>query len=50
MSSVLARYEVSGERISYDLSRQYVTANSGGDGKINVKINPPPREQKGSTP
>jgi lipopolysaccharide transport protein LptA len=43
--------EVSGERISYDLRREYVTADADGDGQIRMKINPPPRDKKsGSTP
>ncbi len=43
--------EVSGERITYDLRRQYVTADSGGAGQIRMKINPPPRDKKnGETP
>ena len=41
--------EVSGERISYDLRREYVTADAGGDGQIRMKINPPPRGKKTET-
>jgi lipopolysaccharide export system protein LptA len=37
--------EVSGERITYDLRREYVTANSGGDGQIRMRIQPPPRDE-----
>lgn len=39
--------EITGERMSYDLRRQYVTAESGGNGPIRMKINPPQREKKG---
>jgi lipopolysaccharide export system protein LptA len=38
---------VTGERIAYDLRRQYVTAESGSEGPIRMKINPPQRDKKG---
>lgn len=38
--------DVSGERISYDLRREYVTAEGGGDGQIRMRINPPVREKQ----
>ena len=38
--------EVSGDRIAYDLRREYVTADSGGNGQVRMKINPPPRDKK----
>jgi len=37
--------EVSGDRIAYDLRREYVTADSG-TGQVRMKINPPPRDKK----
>jgi lipopolysaccharide export system protein LptA len=42
--------EVSGDRIAYDLRREYVTADSGGSGKVRMKINPPPRDKKNGKP
>ena len=44
--------EVTGERISYDLRREYVTADSEKGGQVRMKINPPTRDDKkqGSTP
>jgi hypothetical protein len=43
--------EVSGERISYDLRREYVTADAEKGGQVRMKINPPPRDKKnGSAP
>ncbi len=33
--------EVTGERISYDIAREYVTADSGGNGEVRMKIKPP---------
>lgn len=43
--------EVSGERISYDLRREYVTADAESGGQVHMKINPPARDKKsGSTP
>jgi lipopolysaccharide export system protein LptA len=41
--------EVSGERIAYDLRREYVTADSGGGGQVRMKIQPPPRKPQGGT-
>jgi lipopolysaccharide export system protein LptA len=38
--------EVSGDRIAYDLRREYVTADAGGTGQVRMKINPPPRDKK----
>jgi len=38
--------EVSGDRIAYDLRREYVTADSAGNGQVRMKINPPPRDKK----
>jgi lipopolysaccharide export system protein LptA len=35
--------EVSGERLTYDLRREVVTADSGSGGPVRMKINPPPR-------
>jgi lipopolysaccharide transport protein LptA len=35
--------ELSGERISYDLRREYVTADADGDGQVRMRINPPGR-------
>jgi lipopolysaccharide export system protein LptA len=37
--------EVSGDRIAYDMRREYVTADSGGTGQVRMKIKPPPREK-----
>lgn len=42
--------EVSGERISYDLRREYVTADADGSGQIRMRINPPPRDRKPGGP
>jgi lipopolysaccharide export system protein LptA len=43
--------EVQGERISYDLRREYVTADSGEDGRVRMRINPPSRSpQDGARP
>lgn len=39
--------EVTGERISYDLRREYVIADGGKGGPVRMKINPPPRNQTG---
>jgi lipopolysaccharide export system protein LptA len=39
--------EIAGERISYDLRRQYVTAEAGSAGPVRMKINPSQRDQKG---
>ncbi|GMU76667.1 MAG: hypothetical protein AMXMBFR45_21580 [Gammaproteobacteria bacterium] len=39
--------EIAGERISYDLRRQYVTAEAGSGGPVRMKINPSQRGQKG---
>jgi lipopolysaccharide export system protein LptA len=36
--------EVSGDRITYDLRREYVTANSEDGGQVRMKIRPPERE------
>ena len=41
--------EVSGERIAYDLRREYVTADADGSGQIRMRINPPARDKKGGT-
>jgi lipopolysaccharide export system protein LptA len=41
--------EVSGDRIVYDLRREYVTAQSGSSGPVVFKIDPPRRKQ-GSSP
>lgn len=41
--------EVSGERIAYDLARRYVTADSGADGAVRMKIKPP-EDRDGGTP
>ena len=38
--------EVTGERISYDLRREYVTADADGTGQIRMRIKPPAREQQ----
>ena len=38
--------EVTGERISYDLRREYVTADSEKGGQVRMKINPPARDKK----
>jgi len=35
--------EVTGERITYDLRREFVTAGGGPDGQVRMKINPPER-------
>lgn len=37
--------ELSGERIAYDLRREYVTADSAGSGQVRMKIQPPERGQ-----
>lgn len=37
--------ELSGERIAYDLRREYVTADSEGSGQVRMKIQPPERAQ-----
>ncbi len=37
--------EVSGARISYDLTREYIIADADDDGQIRMKINPPEKEQ-----
>ncbi len=42
--------EVSGERIAYDLAREYVTADSSGDGQIRMKIKPPRKPESESAP
>lgn len=42
--------EVSGERISYDLRREYVTADAAGKGRVRMRINPPAREPQDGTP
>lgn len=39
--------EVTGDRITYDLQREYVTANAEGNGQVRMKINPPARDAKG---
>jgi lipopolysaccharide export system protein LptA len=39
--------DVSGERIAYDLRREYVTAEGDGDGQVRMKIKPPPRKPTG---
>ncbi len=39
--------EVSGERISYDLAREYVIADSDADGQVRMRINPPARDKQG---
>jgi lipopolysaccharide export system protein LptA len=36
--------DVSGDRIAYDLRRQYVTAEAGDSGQVRMKIQPPPRK------
>jgi lipopolysaccharide export system protein LptA len=41
--------EVSGERITYDLRREYVIADSGAGGQVRMKIQPPARDKKGET-
>lgn len=41
--------EIAGERISYDLRRQYVIAEAGSGGPVRMKINPSQRNQKGDT-
>lgn len=38
--------EVSGERIAYDLRREYVTAEGAGTGQVRMRINPPQRDSK----
>jgi lipopolysaccharide export system protein LptA len=40
--------EVTGDRLTYDLRREYVTADSGAGGPVRMKINPPPRRDDGS--
>lgn len=43
--------EVSGERITYDLRREYVTAEADGSGQVRMRINPPARDDKaGASP
>jgi lipopolysaccharide export system protein LptA len=42
--------EVTGERISYDLRREYVTADSEKGGQVRMKINPPARDDKKTGP
>lgn len=42
--------EVTGERISYDLAREYVTAESNGNGEIRMKIKPPQDREGDPTP
>lgn len=42
--------EVSGERIAYDLARRYVTADSGTDGAVRMKIKPPEDRNNGTPP
>ena len=39
--------EVSGERLSYDLRKDFVLADSSGGKQVRMRINPPPR--KGTT-
>ncbi len=39
--------EIAGERISYDLRRQYVTAEAGSGGPVRMKINPSQGGRKG---
>lgn len=39
--------EVSGERISYDLRKEFVLADSDRGGQVRMRINPPPREKLG---
>jgi hypothetical protein len=39
-----------GDRIAYDLRREYVTADAGGTGQVRMKINPPPRDKKDGKP
>ena len=41
--------EVTGERISYDLRREYVIADAGKGGQVRMKINPPARKDKDGT-
>jgi lipopolysaccharide export system protein LptA len=41
--------EVSGERITYDLRREFVTADSSGSGQVRMKIQPPSRPPKKGT-
>jgi lipopolysaccharide export system protein LptA len=42
--------EVSGERISYDLRREYVIADAGDAGQVRMKIKPPPRKEQDEAP
>lgn len=43
--------EVTGERIAYDLRREYVTADSESGGQVRMKINPPaPKKKSGPAP
>lgn len=42
--------EVTGERISYDLRREYVIAESQDAGQVRMKIQPPPRKEPEGTP
>lgn len=41
--------EVTGDRISYDLRREYVIADAGKGEQVRMKINPPPRKENGGT-
>ncbi len=38
--------EVSGDRIAYDLRREYVTADAGGSGQVRMRIKPPERNRQ----
>jgi lipopolysaccharide export system protein LptA len=42
--------EVTGERISYDITREYVTADAEGKGEVRMRIKPPEDREDGPAP